>query len=131
MGPPFDPEIHKLSAQNALWLAVKDRDEWVVHTHTMRVLNLSSSMLLDHLEGSSCSFAHVGPDIDLAALQYWVGSIAEKIRSAVVYLGGLWEDGIVGALRTPRLSAVLGRFTFLACLMRLSPDYILDLWPGQ
>ena len=49
LGPPFDPEIHELNAQNAFWLVAKDRDRRVVHTQAMRVLNLQSTTLTDHL----------------------------------------------------------------------------------
>ena len=124
LGPPFDPEIHELNAQNAFWLVAKDRDGRVVHTQAMRVLNLQSTTLADHLRGSFRSFPPVGPDIDLAASRYRAGLSAQKISVVVCYHGELWMDDTVGAFRGRGLSAVLGRFAFLTGLMRLSPDYI-------
>ena len=124
LGSPFDPKIHESNAQNAFYLVAKYRDEWVVHTQAMRVLNLQLSTLEDHLLGSFRSLPLVGPDIDFAASPYRAGPSVQKISGVMCYQGELWMDDTVGAFRGRGLSAVLGRFAFLTCLMRLSPDYI-------
>jgi hypothetical protein len=124
LGPPFDPKIHQLNAENAFWLAARGSDSRVIHTQSMRVLDLKSSNLENHLRESFRDFPPVGPDIDLAASRYRAGPGAQKILGRVCYHGELWMDDSLGAYRGSGLSAVLGRFAFLTCIKRFSPDYV-------
>ena len=124
LGPPFDPNIHQLNAKNAFWLIAKGPDGAVIHTQAMRVLDLKSFSLADHLCESFRGFTPVGPDIDLAASRYRAGPGAQKICGTVCYHGELWMDDRLGAYRGSGLSAVLGRFAFLICVKQLSPDYV-------
>ena len=55
----------------------------------MRVLDLKSFSLADHLRESFRGFTPVGPDIDLAASRYRAGPGAQKICGTVCYHGEL------------------------------------------
>lgn len=124
LGAPFDPTIHNMSSKNCFWVIGYDSDNRVVHTQAMRVIDLGSRSLADHMNADFRKYPPVGVDLDLDASRYRPGPGARRITGKAAYHGELWIDDKSEEFRGTGLSELLGQYAFLLALERFDPDFV-------
>lgn len=123
LGPPFDPALHDLTGGRAFWVAARNADGDLVHTQTMRLIDLAGHSLADYLRRNFREYPPPGLPIDMENSAYNAGPGARRMFGRVAYHGELWiKDN--AALRGSGLLDYLSRFAFLSASMHWQPDYI-------
>lgn len=129
LGAPFDPKLHDLNEQNAIWVVGHDIDGNIMHTQALRVLDLQGGSLGNYLRHKFREFPPSGLDLDLERSRFRAGPGAKAIRGRVCYHGEVWMGGAPGQFRGTGVSGLLGRFAFLTALETFAPDYVFGFMP--
>lgn len=129
VGAPFDPELHDLNEQTAMWIIGRDDDGHVMHAQALRTLELKGRNLGTYLRQSFRDFPPSGLDLDMGRSRYKAGPGAKRITGRVVYHGEVWMGGAPGQFRGTGVSSILGRYAFLTAIRKWAPDYLVGFMP--
>ena len=124
VGPPFDPELHELSEENAFWIIGRTAEGKIAHTQAIRLFQLGKRRLGDWLTECFRDFPPVGLDLDMAASGFRAGPGSRRMSGRVCYHGEMWLDANAGEFRGKGVSALMTRVGFLAALNHFAPDHI-------
>ncbi|MER9371965.1 hypothetical protein [Mesorhizobium sp. M0491] len=122
--PHFRPGCSDLSPANAFWVIGRDRADRIAHVQAMRLYNLRTKSLHDHLETLGDYYA--APDLLAgpgSSCTCYAPS-ARGITGLVAYRGDLWlrED-----FRGIGLPPFLSRIAFGLAWTKWSPDFVYAL----
>ncbi|XDA98774.1 hypothetical protein AB1M95_02390 [Sulfitobacter sp. LCG007] len=131
IGAPFDPELHELNEDNAIWITGNDENGKLMHTQAIRLVDIGHSPLSDYLRKGFKGYPPSGVPIDFRRSRYRAGPGAMRIKGKVCYHGEVWMGGEKGQYRGTGLSSVLGRIAFLTAMQRWAPDYVFGFMPKQ
>jgi len=125
IGAPFDPDLHKMNESNAFWLIGQNEDGDIMHTQTVRMLDLGGETVGEYLTKDFRAFPPPGLPIDLERSQYKLGPGANRMRGQVGYHGEFWIGGAPGQYRGSGLSSALTRLGFWESLQRWNLDHMI------
>lgn len=125
LGDPFDPILHEMTSDNALWIVGRDGDGKIMHTQAMRMLDLGTMSVGEYFTQRFREFPPSGVDLDLDRSRFRAGPSAKKMRGTCAYQGEYWIAPGNSGLRGRSLSGVLGRFAFVQAMQHWSPDHIM------
>ncbi len=125
LGAPFDPEIHELTAQNALWIVGRSAGGEIMHTQALRMLDLNGASVGEYFTSKFREFPPSGVDLDLDRSRFRAGPAAKKMHGTCAYQGEYWIAPGNHGLRGRSLSYVLGRFAFVQAMQHWDPDHIM------
>lgn len=124
IGVPFDPELHDFSDGSAFWIAATDSQGEVVHTQTLRLLNVTGISLADHLLAHFTDFPPPSLPLDLDKSNYRAGPGAQRMTGRIAYHGEFWIGGSPGQFRGSGISTVLCRYGFWMAIQHWDPDHM-------
>lgn len=125
VGAPFDPDLHDLDEKNAFWMVGQNRQGEIMHTQTLRLLDIGRGTLGDYFLKQFRDFPPPGVPIDMQRSQYRVGPGANRMTGQVAYHGEFWIGGEAGEYRGSGLSSILSRLGFWEALQRWDLDHIV------
>jgi hypothetical protein len=125
VGDPFNPELHRLGKDNAVWVVGWDYEGRIMHTQALRLLPTGNKPLATYFRRRFRDFSPTGLDIDFQRSRYWPGPGAKRILGRVVYSGETWVGGQPGQFRGTGLSSILGRHALLVAMRQLDADYVV------
>ncbi len=124
IGVPFDPALHDFSDGSAFWIVATDPKGDVVHTQTLRLLNLTGLSLADHLQTNFTDFPPPSLPLDLEKSNYRRGPGASRMTGRIAYHGEFWIGGAPGQFRGSGISTVLCRYGFYMAIQRWDPEHM-------
>jgi hypothetical protein len=125
VGAPFDPDLHDLNDKNAFWMIGQNRHGEIMHTQTLRTLDIGQRTVGDYFLDQFRDFPPPGVPIDMQRSQYRVGPGANRMKGQVAYHGEFWIGGEPGEYRGSGLSSILSRLGFWEALQRWDLDHIV------
>lgn len=125
MGAPFDPELRRIRAKDALWIVGRDSKGKIMHTQASRILNLGGLTVGEYFLRHFREYPPSDVDLDLIRSRYRDSPGSRRMGGRVAYQGEFWIGGEKGQYRGSGLSCILGRFGFWEVLQRLDPDYLV------
>lgn len=125
LGAPFDPKLQNMNSDNAFWIVGRNVDGDIVHTQTLRLLQLQDMTVGEYLAANFRSFPPSDVDLDLLRSRYRAGPGARHMRGRVAYHGEFWIGGARGELRGQGVSCVLARYGFWEAIQHWDPDHII------
>jgi len=129
LGDPFNPKLHDLSRGQAFWIAGRNEEDELVHTQTMRLIDLKDQSLAGYLTDNFHDFPPSGVPLDMEASSYTPGPAAHRIKGRIAYHGEVWLIGGDKGYRGTGVSSMLARYAQASALMTWSPDYVLGFMP--
>lgn len=122
--PHFRPDCSDLLPGKAFWIIGRDREDRVAHVQAMRLYDLSTTSLDEHLGTLRDCFADPGLKAGPGSSCSCYAPSARSITGLVAYRGDLWlrED-----FRGRGLLSFLGRIAFGMAWNQWSPDFIYAL----
>lgn len=124
IGVPFDPDLHDFSDGSAFWIVATDAQNTVVHTQTLRLLDVTGISLADHLSAHFTDFPPPSIALDLDKSHYRAGPGAQRMTGRIAYHGEFWIGGAPGQFRSSGLSTVLCRYGFWMAIQHWDPDHM-------
>jgi hypothetical protein len=124
IGVPFDPDLHDFSDGSAFWIVAIDKQGAVVHTQTLRLLNVTGISLADHLTAHFTDFPPPSIALDLDRSNYRAGPGAQRMTGRIAYHGEFWIGGAPGQFRGSGISSVLCRYGFWMAMQHWDPDHM-------
>ncbi len=124
IGVPFDPDQHDFSDGSAFWIVATDQQGAVVHTQTLRLLNVTGISLADHLTAHFTDFPPPSMALDLDKSNYRAGPGAQRMTGRIAYHGEFWIGGAPGQFRGSGVSTVLCRYGFWMAMQHWDPDHM-------
>ncbi|MUT24787.1 hypothetical protein GNX14_27070 [Mesorhizobium japonicum] len=122
--PHFRPGCSELLCGKAFWIIGRDQEDRIAHVQAMRLYDLSTKSLREHLETLADYFAD--PDLNAGPGSSCIcyAPSASKIAGLVAYRGDLWlrED-----FRGLGLLPFLSRIAFGLAWAKWSPDFVYAL----
>lgn len=125
VGAPFDPKLHDLNEKNAFWMIGQNRRGEIMHTQTLRLLDIGHGTVGDYFSKGFSDFPPPGVQIDMKRSSYRVGPGANRMTGQVAYHGEFWIGGEPGEYRGSGLSSILSRLGFWEALQRWDLDHIV------
>lgn len=123
--PMFRPDCSRLEPGGAFWIIGEDESGKVAHVQALRVDDLRTTNLAEHLESLKACYADpkkAGPGSSCVCR----ASTARKITGAVVYHGDVWLRDDFRGQGLPRIFASIA---FGLAWAKWSPDFIYGLVP--
>ncbi|MCX7566782.1 hypothetical protein OS189_10560 [Sulfitobacter sp. F26169L] len=127
LGAPFDPDVHKLTPQNALWVIGRNADGEIVHTQALRMLEMKNQSIAEYFTHNFRDFPPAAPNLDLARSRYRASPKSKRMFGSVCYNGEFWIKPGDDSLRGQGFSCVLGRYAFCQALQHWNPDHMIGL----
>ena len=124
LGAPFDPDLHEMTAANALWIVGRGADGRIMHTQAIRTLETEGLSVGEYFTRNFRDFPPSGVDIDMERSRFRAGPAAKKMRGTCAYQGEYWIAPGNSGLKGRSLSCVLGRFAFVQAIEHWDPDHI-------
>lgn len=125
LGTPFDPDIHEMTPENALWMIGRNATGEIVHTQALRMLDMSGMTVAEYFTRRFREFPPAAPGLDLARSRFRAGPQAKRMRGTVCYNGEFWIKPGDATLRGQGLSCVLGRYAFFQAMQHWDPDHMV------
>lgn len=125
LGAPFDPNLHTMNAENALWITGRNVEGELIHTQALRILDMGGRSVGDYFTKDFREFPPSGVNLDLERSRYRAGPGAMRMRGKTAYHGEFWIGGGKGQYRGMGLSCVLGRYGFWEAMQHWDPDNIV------
>ncbi|UWR22915.1 hypothetical protein [Sulfitobacter sp. S190] len=125
LGAPFDPDLHEMTAQNALWIVGRNAEGRIVHTQALRMLDMNGLSVGEYFTHRFREFPPSGVDLDLERSRFRAGPGAKRMYGRVAYHGEFWIAPEEGGLRGQGVSCVLGRYGFFEAIQHWDPDHII------
>ncbi|WEX79306.1 hypothetical protein PYH37_006167 (plasmid) [Sinorhizobium numidicum] len=124
--PNFRPDCSQLESGRAFWVIGEDAFGKVAHVQALRVYDLTTTDLAEHLESLKACYAdparHAGPDSSCVCR----APTARNIRGDVAYHGDLW---LRDDFRGKGLARTLAGVAFGLAWAKWSSDFIYALVP--
>jgi len=128
--PMFDIACSYVDSTNAFWVCgFNERDE-LVHTQAIRLLDLSSASLTQHLNDHRHKYITPNSTPDPDQTFYSQPPALDRITGQVCYHGEFWLSGGDGGHRSQGFTALLSRIVFELTLKTWGPDYVFGFVPG-
>ncbi|MEH6741711.1 MAG: hypothetical protein V7695_24620, partial [Sulfitobacter sp.] len=83
LGTPFDPDIHEMTPENALWMIGRNATGEIVHTQALRMLDMSGLTVAEYFSRRFREFPPAAPGLDLARSRFRAGPQAKRMRGTV------------------------------------------------
>ncbi|MER9895802.1 hypothetical protein NKJ40_27835 [Mesorhizobium sp. M0119] len=119
--PNFRPDCSRLEPGRAFWIAAQDQSGQVAHVQALRVDDLTTTNLAEHLESLKACYADpkslAGPGSSCACY----APAARDIAGIVAYHGDLW---LRDDFRGQGFSSTLAGIAFGLAWAKWSPDFI-------
>ena len=129
MFPMFDVARSYVDASNAFWVCGYNKNREVIHTQAMRLLNLDSQTLTQHLRNHRHMYITPGSTADPDRTYFSSLPVLDKISGQVGYHGEFWiKAGTIGR-RNIGLTATLSRIAFEMSMKLWSPDFLFGFVP--
>lgn len=125
LGDPFDPNLHEMTPENALWIVGRTAEGKIMHTQAMRMLDLDGLSVGAYFTRRFREFPPSGVDLDLDRSRFRAGPSAKKMLGTCAYQGEYWIAPGNSGLRGRSLSGVLGRYAFVQAMQHWDPDHIM------
>lgn len=125
IGAPFDPSLHRLHKNNALWMMARDANGVLMHTQALRMLDGHYPTVADYFLNKFRDFPPSGVPIDLARSRYRAGPGAKRMQGRTAYHGEFWMGGAPGEYRGSGLSSIFSRLGFWEAMQLWDPDHIV------
>ncbi|RWB36624.1 MAG: hypothetical protein EOQ44_36020 [Mesorhizobium sp.] len=124
--PIFRPDCSQLKLGRAFWIIGEDQSSEVAHVQALRVDDLTTTNLAEHLESLKACYADPKSQAGSGSSCVCCASTARKITGAVVYQGDIWlrED-----FRGQGLPRTFSSIAFGLAWAKWSPDFIYGLVP--
>ncbi len=127
INPAFDPDRCRLPDKSGLWIIGYDRNDNIVHTQAIKLLQLEGGTLEQHFQRRLWDFRSHGYDFDRQRCHWLLTPQARNISGTVTYHGELWLKGGPDGYRGGSLVVLLTRLMLLKALLRFSPDFMIGL----
>ncbi len=127
--PMFDVGASYVDATNAFWVCGYNEIGELVHTQAIRLLDLSSHSLSEHLRLHRHKYLTPNSTPDPDRTFYSSTSALDRVSGNVCYHGEFWLKGGEGGHRSQGFTALLSRVVFELALKIWSPDYVFGLVP--
>jgi len=131
LGAPFNPDVHELTPDNALWMIGRKANGEIVHTQALRMLDMSGETIADYFTRRFRDFPPPLPNIDLPRSRFRAGPCAKRGRGRVCYNGDFWIKPGDETLRGQGVSTVLGRYAFYQAMQHWDPDHMVGFMVKQ
>lgn len=127
--PMFDVASSYVDASNAFWICGFGENNEVVHTQAIRLLDLQSQTLTEHLREHRHKYITPGSTPDPDNTHFSHLPVLDRISGQVGYHGEFWIKGGTIGRRNTGLTSVLSRIAFEVSMNLWSPDYIFGFVP--
>ncbi len=125
LGAPYDPQVHDMNANTALWIVGRNTAGEIVHTQALRMLDINGMSVGEYFTNRFREFPPSVPDLDLNRSRFRAGPGAKRMRGTVAYHGEFWIAPGAESLRGQGMSCVLGRYGFFEAIQHWDPDHII------
>ncbi|RAZ70791.1 hypothetical protein DPM35_31925 [Mesorhizobium atlanticum] len=125
--PNFRPDCSWLESGRAFWIVGRDRSGQVAHVQALRMDDLRSTNLAEHLESLKGCYAHPKSMTSSDSSCACHAPAARQIAGIVVYHGDLW---LRDDFRGQGFPSALAGIAFGLAWAKWSPDFIYALVPG-
>jgi hypothetical protein len=122
--PMFDVRSSFVDESNALWIAGRDATGELVHTQAMRLFDMGTTTLGDHLRCHQQKYVTPGLVDNPCKTRYEAGGCLDRISGKVCYHGEFWIDSGPNGLRGSGAIALLSRLAFELAELTWGPDYV-------
>lgn len=127
--PMFDVACSYVGASNAFWICAFNKDDELIHTQAVRLLDLEGETLKEHLRVHRLKYISPGSTSDVDRTFFSDIPVTEEITGQVAYHGEFWVKGGVINRRNQGLTSVLSRVAFEIAMNLWSPDFMFGLVP--
>ncbi|WP_202296135.1 MULTISPECIES: hypothetical protein [unclassified Mesorhizobium] len=124
--PNFRPNFSELEAGRAFWIIGEDQSGKVAHLQAVRLYDLTSNNLAEHLESLQACYAYPKSHSGSGSSCVCRAPTAQKITGTVAYHGDLW---LRDDFRRKGLPPALAGIAFGLAWAKWSPDFIYALVP--
>jgi len=124
LAPAFDASCSNIEASNGFWVKGLDSNGLIIHTQAMRLLDLSNSTLVNHLQTHRLIYQPPNTGQNHTKSFELSKNTARMTGERVVYHGELWMQPGSKKYRGGGLVAILTRFMLALANMQWSPDFI-------
>lgn len=125
--PNFRPNCSQLELGRAFWVVGEDKSGNVAHVQALRVYDLETTNLADHLESLKACYADPARQAGPGSSCVCRAPTARTISGKVAYHGDLW---LRSDLRGKGLARTLAGLAFGLAWAKWSPDFIFALVPS-
>ncbi len=127
ISPAFDPNLSQLDESNAIWIVGLGPGGEVVHTQTLKLIDLKQTTLRQHFTTSFQDYRIGGYNLDVANSRWYLTREAAAITGRFTYHGELWIKGGPDGFRGGCLATILTRLMLMMGLLHWSPHYMIGL----
>ncbi|MCW1413807.1 hypothetical protein OLZ32_36935 [Rhizobium sp. 1AS11] len=124
--PMFRPDCSRLEPGCAFWIIGEDQSGEVAHVQALRMDNLRTTNLAEHLESLKACYADPKSQAGSGSSCVCRASTARKITGTVAYQGDIWLRDDFRGQGLPRTFSSLA---FGLAWAKWSPDFIYGLVP--
>ncbi|RWA88127.1 MAG: hypothetical protein E5W38_00360 [Mesorhizobium sp.] len=125
--PKFRPDCSRIEPGRALWILGEDQSGKVAHVQALRVDDLTTATLAEHLESLEACYADPKNQAGSGSSCVCHAPTARKINGVVAYHGDLW---LRDDFRGKGLARILAGIAFGLARAKWSPDFIYALVPS-
>lgn len=131
MYPMFDVASSYVDASNAFWICGFNKDNELIHTQAVRLLDLGDDSLAQHLRNHRHKYITPGSTPNPDNTFFASLPVLDNICGRAGYHGEFWiKAGTIGR-RNIGLTAVLSRIAFEMSMKLWSPDFLFGFVPTQ
>lgn len=123
--PPFDIDVKQTEPIDGFWLVGYDENDQLVHTQSMKTIDLQGVSLCTYLENNRTHFPLECSTFDTDNIEVRMSSTSSAINSKIAYHGELWSSGGEYGLRGNASSMLLNRLVIRMCLAYMEPTHIV------
>lgn len=127
--PMFDAASSYVDSTNAFWVCGYNKNQELVHTQAIRLLDLKGMSLGGHLETHKHKYITPQSTLTPDETCYTHLPALDQITGLVCYHGEFWLKGGEGGHRSQGFTALLSRVVFEIALKAWSPDYVFGFVP--
>lgn len=131
LGAPFDPDLHELTAENALWMIGRNAGGEIIHTQALKMLDMGGRTIAEYFTKGFRDFPPPMPNMDARRSRFRAGPYSKVNRGSVCYNGEFWIKPGEASLRGQGLSSVLGRYAFFQAMQHWDPDHMVGFMAKQ
>ncbi|WP_246696216.1 hypothetical protein [Mesorhizobium sp. SARCC-RB16n] len=125
--PKFRPDCSRIEPGRAFWIIGEDQSDKIAHVQALRVDDLTTTTLAEHLESLKACYADPKNQAGSGSSCACHAPTARKITGVVAYHGDLW---LRDDFRGKGLAGILAGIAFGLALAKWSPDFIYALVPS-
>lgn len=125
--PKFRPDCSRIEPGRAFWILGEDPSGKVAHVQALRVDDLTTTTLAEHLESLKACYADPKNQAGSDSSCVCRAPTARKITGIVAYHGDLW---LRDDFRGKGLPSILAGIAFGLARAKWSPDFIYALVPS-